>query len=145
MGRVARRRVDELEIFLSDKKPQRAILLVDHGSRRADAQDHLIELAAHVARRLPDDEIAVAHMEFGTPDIPSAIAQCVAAGAGEIIVHPFFLNTGLHVQETIPGIIEEARAAHPRIEIRVSEFLGLHDGLVAAVVDRIADLDRPKD
>jgi len=118
-------------------EPVRAIILVDHGSRRAEAAGHLEAVAARVAERRRDWRVLHAHMDVGEPDLPSAIARCARDGVREIVVHPFFLNTGMHVQETIPGLIEAARSAHPDLLITQSAHLGLHDGLVDVVIDRI--------
>lgn len=117
----------------------RAVILIDHGSRRAEAQGHLEAVAARVAKRRPDWHVVHAHMDVGEPDLPTVIARCAADGLREIVVHPFFLNTGMHVQETIPDLLETARAAHPELEITLADHLGLHDGLVDAVVDRVGE------
>lgn len=119
--------------------PSIAILLIDHGSRGADTRDHLPAVAERVAAARGDWIVRHAHMEFGTPDIPAGIAACIEAGATEIHVHPFFLNEGMHVRETIPGLVEQARAAHPGVDIQLTEHLGLHDGIVDAVLSRLLD------
>ena len=118
---------------------RRAIIRVDHGSRRAEAEGHLEAVVARVAERRPGWRVHHAHMDVGSPDLPRAIERCVAEGACEIVVHPFFLNTGMHVQETIPQLIETARAAHPQVSITQTDHLGLHDGLVEAVIDRVSE------
>jgi len=114
-----------------------AILLVDHGSRSADTRRHLPAVAEKVAASRSDWIVRHAHMEFGQPDFAAGVAACVEAGARIIHVHPFFLNTGMHVRETIPELVEAARAAHPGVEIHLTEHLGLHDGIVDAVIDRV--------
>lgn len=116
-----------------------AVILIDHGSRRAEAQGHLEAVAERVAARRPDWRVLHAHMDVGEPDLPSVIARCAADGLREIVVQPFFLNTGMHVQETIPGLLEAAREAHPELTITLADHLGLHEGLVDAVVDRVGD------
>jgi sirohydrochlorin ferrochelatase len=70
----------------------RAILLVDHGSRLASANAGLDEVAEQLRARLPDRIVRVAHLEVAPPDIGEAIDACVAAGAIEIVVHPYFLS-----------------------------------------------------
>jgi sirohydrochlorin cobaltochelatase len=114
-----------------------AILLVDHGSRDPDTRAHLPAVAERVAAARPDWIVRHAHMEFGQPDVPMAIADCIEAGATEIHVHPFFLNEGMHVRETIPGLVDAARARHPDVDIALTEHLGLHDGIVDAVLARV--------
>ncbi len=127
-------------------RPHVAILLVDHGSRDPDTRKHLPAVAARIAAARPDWMVRHAHMEFGTPDVAEGIERCVADGATEIHVHPFFLNEGMHVRETIPELVAAERARHPDVEIDVTEHLGLHDGIVDAVLTRVdASHDRRRD
>lgn len=116
-----------------------AIVLVDHGSR-AEAANLLIEQVAEALRaRLPGRRVEAAHMELAQPDLPAAIAACVAGGATQIVVHPYFLAPGRHSREDIPRLVAEAATRHPGVTIRVSEPLGLHPGLLDAVIDRIRE------
>ena len=119
-----------------------AILLVDHGSRRAAANDLLEAVAERLRARDPERVVQVAHMELAPPDIAAGIAACVEAGASEVIVHPYFLGPGRHTMEDIPRLVEEAVGAHAGVRARVSAPLGLHDKLVDVVLDRIAAVER---
>ncbi len=116
-----------------------AILLVDHGSRRPDANAQLDALAAAVRARDPERFVTVAHMELAEPSIEQAVDACVAAGAAEIVVHPYFLGPGSHTREDIPRLVAEAAARHPGLRVRISEPLGLHDKLVDVVLARIEE------
>lgn len=118
---------------------KRAILLVDHGSRRDEANAHLHVVAREVQARAPDARVAIAHMELAEPTIAQGIASCVAAGASEIIVHPFFLSPGRHSLEDIPRMAEQAALEHPGVVVRTSAPLGLHRGLIDALLDRVAE------
>jgi sirohydrochlorin ferrochelatase len=114
-----------------------AILLVDHGSRRVEANELLIRVAAEVRKRRPDEIVEIAHMEFARPSITEGLARCVEAGAQRIVVHPYFLGPGRHTQESIPELLAESASAHPGIDIQIAEPLGLHPGLIEAVLDRV--------
>ena len=116
---------------------RRAIVLVDHGSRRPEAEAQLEELAARVAARLPDRVVRIAHLELVPPTLGDGIDACVAAGASEIVVHPFLLAPGRHALEDIPRLVAEAARRHPDVTVRVSEPLGLHEKLVDVVLERI--------
>jgi sirohydrochlorin ferrochelatase len=116
----------------------RGILLVDHGSRRAEANAQLEELAARVAARAPDLVVRFAHMELAPPSIAEALAACVAAGADEIVVHPYFLGPGRHTRRDIPRLVEAAASRHPGLRVRVSEPLGLDERIVELVLERVA-------
>ena len=115
----------------------RAVLLVDHGSRRAPANEQLEELAEKLRARLPDRLVLTAHLEVVKPDIGEGLDACARAGATEVVIHPYFLAPGRHTSEDIPRIVAEAAARHPDLTVRVSEPLGLHERLVDVVVERI--------
>jgi sirohydrochlorin ferrochelatase len=115
----------------------RAILLVDHGSRRPEANALLEALAERLRRRLPDRLVQVAHMELAQPSIEQGIDACATAGASEVVVHPYFLAPGSHTTQTIPERVEEAKRRHPGLRVRISEPLGLHEKLLDVVLQRI--------
>jgi sirohydrochlorin ferrochelatase len=115
-----------------------AILIVDHGSRLPPANEQLRRLAERVRSQAPAGTIVRhAHMELGSPDIGEALAACVAEGASEVIVLPYFLAPGRHSTRDIPRLVEEAARRHPGVRVRVSEPLGLDDRLAEVVLDRV--------
>jgi len=121
---------------------KRAILLVDHGSRRAEANAVLEGVADQVRRRAPDSIVEIAHLEIADPDIFEGIDACVQKGATQIVVHPYFLGPGRHTTEDIPAQVERAGERHPTVRIRISEALGGHAALIDAILDRVSDADR---
>mmetsp|Transcript_6283 Transcript_6283/g.10420 ORF Transcript_6283/g.10420 Transcript_6283/m.10420 type:complete len:105 (-) Transcript_6283:57-371(-) len=84
------------------------------------------------------DIIETAHMEIAPPSIPEAIEKCISKGAKSIVIAPYFLSKGRHVQIDIPEIVEDARASYPDLPIRLAEPLGM-DKLIAQVIeDRVS-------
>ena len=63
-------------------------------------------------------------LELAQTLIPDGIKKCVEDGATEIIVLPYFLNSGRHVVEDIPNIIDETRPEFPDVDIKVAQHLG---------------------
>lgn len=124
--------------------PRRAVVLVDHGSRERAANLQLAAIAAAVARRLPGRKLATAHLSLARPTLPEAIDACVAAGAREIVVMPYFLAPGRHAKRDIPDLARAARARHPDVRIRMAKPLGVHAGLVVAVVARVREAARAR-
>ena len=116
---------------------KRAILLVDHGSRRPEANAQLGALAERLRARLPERVVEVAHLELTAPGIGAGVDACVAAGAREIVVHPFFLAPGRHLTRDIPARAREAAARHEGLQVRISAPLGLHEKLVDVVLERV--------
>lgn len=125
-------------VLVSDKNPA-AILLVDHGSRRAEANDQLEEIAKLLRARQPGRIVKTAHLELATPTIAEGVAACVAAGAQEIIVHPYMLTPGRHSTTDIPDLAKEAAAKHPGTAIKSTEPLGVHEKLVDLIQQRITE------
>jgi sirohydrochlorin ferrochelatase len=119
----------------------RAILLVDHGSRSAEANALLEAVARGVRERLPGRRVAVAHLDLAAPSVAEAVDGLVAAGAREIVLLPYFLAPGQHGVRDIPALAERCAAAHPGVRVRVAAPLGLHPGLVDAVLDRVREAE----
>jgi len=117
----------------------RAILLVDHGSRREQANALLDAVAERVRDRAPDCIVRTAHLDLAHPTIAEGIDACVAAGAGEIVVHPYFLGPGSHTTRDIPERVAAAAARHPELRVRISDPLGLHAKLVDVILERVEE------
>ena len=117
--------------------PRRGLLIIDHGTRSADANAKLGAFARSVARRRSDWLVEHAHMEFGSPDFDAALASLVARGATEVFVHLHFLGAGFHVRESIPALVAAGRERHPGISISTGEPLGEDERLVQIVLDRM--------
>ncbi len=115
----------------------RAILLVDHGSQYAPANDLLDRIADAVRARLRGAIVEVAHMELAEPSLAAGLARCAARGAGEVVVCPYFLGPGRHTTRDIPQLVEQARAAHPALRVRVAEPLGFDERLVDVLLARV--------
>jgi sirohydrochlorin ferrochelatase len=116
-----------------------AILLMAHGSRIPEANDAAREVAAMVQRMTGYDIVEVAFREMHEPNIQQGIDSCVARGAGRILLMPYFLFMGAHVQHDLPEEIDEAQKRHPGLQMEMGPHLGVHQKLAEVVVDRIAE------
>ena len=116
------------------------IILIGHGSPKKEANN--IDIVGKLLHNTihPGCSAACvrsAYLEFGRPDIMTAIRQSVEDGATKIIAHPYFLSSGMHVTNDIPEIIAEAQSEFPDVELVYTEPLGVHDKLVDIVIERI--------
>ncbi|GAB4414881.1 MAG: hypothetical protein OHK0032_10980 [Thermodesulfovibrionales bacterium] len=116
------------------------IILIGHGSPKKDANN--IELTGRLLHSAIHPNctyhcVKVAYLQFAEPKISDAIKECVLSGAKRIIIHPYFLSSGMHVTQDIPEIIEEARDMYPETEFIYTEPLGIHEKLVQVVMERI--------
>jgi hypothetical protein len=112
-----------------------ALLLVDHGSRRAEANALLEQLAELVRTKSDGMLVRVAHMELAAPSIAEGFEACVQAGADEVVIVPCFLTPGRHATEDVPRIAAEA-AACLGVRWRVADVLGVHPLLAELVLVR---------
>ena len=139
--------------------PRRALLIVDHGSRNENANRAISDFASRIAEARPDWRVAHAHMELAQPDVPSTIDALVGDGVcglvallgvlrqkpvdeledgvHEIHVHLHFLGRGYHVRETIPELMDAARARHEELRITISDPIGEHPRLVEIVLESL--------
>jgi precorrin-8X/cobalt-precorrin-8 methylmutase len=127
-----------------------SIILIGHGSPKKDA-NRLGVIADMLHRTLhpgcAGECVRVAYMEFAEPSIPEALDSEARRGVKKIIIHPFFLNAGVHVTKDIPEMIHDAEARHPGVEFVYTEPLGVHEKLVQVVIERIhgATFTTPED
>lgn len=116
-----------------------AILLMAHGSRIAEANDAVNEIAKMVKNFADYEIVEVAFRENHSPNIQEGIDTCVAQGAQRILLVPYFLYMGAHVREDLPREMEQARQRHPGVEMAMGRHLGVHKRLAKLVIDRIEE------
>jgi len=104
----------------------KALLLVAHGSRRKQSNDEVILLTDKLRNNCSQQYhiVHAAFLELAEVLIPDGIKQCVDEGASSIIVLPYFLNSGRHVVEDIPNILNGCTALYPEINISLAPHLG---------------------
>jgi precorrin-8X/cobalt-precorrin-8 methylmutase len=118
-----------------------SILLLGHGSPKKEA-NNLERVAAMLHNMLhagcTEHCVKVAYLQFAEPGIMDTIKDSVEKGAKKIILHPFFLSSGMHVTKDIPEMIEEARKLYPGVTFIYTEPLGIHEKLAHIVMERIS-------
>ncbi|HET9423831.1 MAG TPA: CbiX/SirB N-terminal domain-containing protein [Gemmatimonadaceae bacterium] len=115
----------------------KAILLIDHGSKREEANEMLACVRGMVQEQAgPDVLVGYAHMELAEPTIEQGIAECVRRGATEIIAFPYMLSPGKHSTRDIPRMVAEASAAFPGVTCTVTPAFGVHEKLGEVVLER---------
>lgn len=104
----------------------KALALIAHGSRRQQSNDEVRHLAdklhTNCAEQYPI--VVAGFLELADPLIPASIKLCAEQGATEIIVLPYFLNSGTHVVADIPEIVEDCRSLYPGVDIKIAQHLG---------------------
>jgi len=116
-----------------------AVLIMAHGSRIAEANDAAREIARMVQEMTGHEIVEVSFRELHEPDIQQGIDNCVAQGAKRILLLPYFLFMGAHVQHDLPEEIETAQKRHPGLEMVMGPHLGAHRKLAEIVSERISE------
>lgn len=116
-----------------------AILMMAHGSRISEANDAAREVAKMVKEMTYFEVVEVSFREMHEPNIQQGIDICVAKGADRILLMPYFLFMGAHVQHDLPEEIEEAKKRHPALLMEMGAHLGTHRKLAEIEAERIGE------
>src|SRR5262245_32646567 len=113
-----------------------ALLLIAHGSRRAEANDDLFHVAEQMRRRCGHAAVEASFLELAEPTIDEAAARCVAGGAARVVLVPYFLSAGIHVRRDLAAARDRLAGRYPQVEFRLAEPLGRHPLLMEVVAER---------
>jgi len=116
-----------------------AYIVFAHGSSIESANQAVRDVAAEMARRGNLEIVEAAFLEGGKPDLAAAL-ESVASRASRVVVVPYFLTLGLHLQRDLPLLIRDVKAAHPGLKIEVTPPLDQHPALVDVLLDRVRNL-----
>jgi sirohydrochlorin ferrochelatase len=116
----------------------KAILLIDHGSVKTEA-NHMLECMGALVQELAGPELIVriAHMELAEPGVDEGFASCVEAGASEVVAFPYMLSPGKHSTRDIPRMVASAAARFPEVRYSVTPAFGVNERLAEAVLERV--------
>jgi sirohydrochlorin ferrochelatase len=117
-------------------KSETGYILFGHGSSVESANDAVRAVAANFAQRGGHHAVETAFLEGGRPDLAGAVALLAGRGIADIVVIPYFLTLGTHLQRDLPKLVDEARAAHAGVQIAVTPPLDGHPALLEALADR---------
>ncbi len=107
-----------------------------HGSPVESANEAVRQVAAQAANAGDFPLCEAAFLDSAPPTLGDAVKTLTARGASEIIVIPYFLTLGLHMQRDLPKLVQDLEAQTPGLRVRVTPPLDGHPALAAIVVDR---------
>jgi len=112
------------------------LIVFAHGSRIETANEGVRAASRELARLGSFRHVEPAFLELGEPDLAGAVDRLIAQGVGKIVVIPYFLTLGLHLERDLPHLVAALAATHPGVEITVTAPLEGHPGLVQSLLDR---------
>jgi len=118
-----------------------AVLLIAHGSRRAEANADLDHVAEGLRARGRYPIVQPSFLELADPDIEAGGALCVERGAHEVILLPYFLSPGKHVVEDLTAARDRLAVRFPQVRFVLAEPLGRHPLLLDIVIQRAQEVE----
>lgn len=111
------------------------LVLFAHGSSVASA-NAAVEDIARAAAEASGYPVQVGFLDPVKPTLDDAVTNLVQRGATRVLVLPYFLTLGLHLQRDLPVIVDRIAKRHPEVDLRVTAPLDGHAGLVRILLDR---------
>jgi sirohydrochlorin ferrochelatase len=117
------------------------VIVFAHGSRVESANEAVRTVAAGLARQTGIPDVVAAFLELGAPNLEGAANHLAVAGATRIVVLPYFLTLGLHMERDLPGLVDQIRQAHPGVEVAVAPPLDGHPSLIEILAARLSEAE----
>lgn len=113
------------------------IVLIAHGSREADANRMVHDLAKELADRI-GYPVEPAFLELTAPTVDDAAGKCVEQGARTVVITPYFLAPGVHVRRDLEEARKRLSQEYPHVDFRLANPLGPHELLLEILSERVA-------
>ena len=113
------------------------IILFAHGSRIEAANEAVRSTAAELARAGSFEHVQAAFLELGHPDLAGAVAQLAAKQIQRILVVPYFLTLGIHLERDLPALLQSISRHYNGLEIVSTPPLDGHPALIEILIDRV--------
>lgn len=112
------------------------VVVLGHGSRSSGAAKALERLTGQLEKKL-GCTVMPASLQFNRPTLADSCRELAAQGVTIIVIAPYFLFNGNHLQKDIPNEIEAIRSELPHVELILAEHLGEDQSLVELLERRV--------
>lgn len=116
---------------------QIGLIVFAHGSTVPEANEAVRKVAEKTAQRCGLKFWSQAFLEPVQPDLGTAVQRLSQKGVRKIVVTPYFLTMGVHLQEDLPRILERVSSAYPSVEITCSPSLDGNPLLVDILAEHV--------
>jgi len=86
-----------------------------------------------------DYVVEAAFLELGKPDLAGATERLVTRGMERIVVIPYFLTLGTHLQRDLPRLVADVARQYRNVEMEATSPLDGHPALLTALLDRAGE------
>lgn len=116
------------------------VIILGHGSRLKKANDTVRRVAKEIRDRSGIAIVEPAYLQLCRPDLRKVIKKVVKAGCRRVIIVPFFLFRGNHVNRDIPNAIKQESKIHRKVELVYARNIGEDPRISSLVMDRIKEM-----
>ena len=122
----------------------KTVIVAAHGSRRKSSAAEVAALAKKLDAKVKTDgstdiqQVVHAFLQFCDPSLETVIQELADSGVDEIVIFPFFISAGSHVQTDIPRAVETARHKHPGVRFHITRHLGILDAVEDLILEEVA-------
>ena len=118
-----------------------ALIMIAHGSRRDEANAEFIAVVEKVKAVAMSKFNVIEHcfLEMESPSLDDTVERVIKTGATRVSIFPYFLNSGNHVRQDIPAMIDRLMRDHPECRIQLLPYLGALDGIVELIGRHLPD------
>ena len=117
----------------------KALIIIAHGSRRQESNDEIVDMVNAIRGRTSAcyDLVLHSYLEICSPSLQDAVREAVRAGAEDITVYPFFLNSGNHVLQDIPAMTEKMKQDYPDCSFHLMPHFGISENIAELIARHV--------
>lgn len=122
----------------------KTVIVAAHGSRQKASAAEVAALAKKLDTKVKTDgstdihQVVHAFLQFCGPSLEAVIQELADSGVDEMVIFPFFISAGSHVQTDIPRAVETARQKHPHVRFHITRHLGILDAVEDLILGEVA-------
>ncbi len=125
---------------MTSESENTGLIIICHGSPLGAANEGFIALVGRIAAKLGVGNVLPAFFALLRPNIPDQIAELASRGVTRILLMPYFLFQGKHVNIDIPAILAECHEWFPGVTLEMLPTLENDPAVEAVVVERLLPL-----
>jgi sirohydrochlorin ferrochelatase len=107
-----------------------------HGSRVEPANEAVRSVAAQLAELGSFRHVEPAFLELGQPSLETAVANLAGQGVQRIVVIPYFLTLGTHLERDLPRLVRGISIKYKDLDVSATPPLDGHPALLQILLDR---------
>jgi len=121
----------------------KTIIIAAHGSRQKASAAEVAALAKKLDTKIKTNgsndihQVVHAFLQFCDPSLETVIQELADSGVNEMVIFPFFISAGSHVQTDIPRAVETARQKHPNVRFHITRHLGILDAVEDLILGEV--------